>query len=56
MLFRARIEPGLALRYTREQYGGSLVLPDEAEFAADFAERFYDAVSAWLMRDGQTLF
>ena len=35
------------LRLSRHnvQYGGSLVLPDEAAFAADFAERFYTAVS-----------
>jgi uncharacterized protein (UPF0332 family) len=38
------------LRLSRHnvQYGGSLVLPDEAEFAAAFAKRFYDAVFARL--------
>jgi uncharacterized protein (UPF0332 family) len=38
------------LRLSRHnvQYGGSLVLPDEAEFAAEFAQRFYTAVSARL--------
>ena len=38
------------LRLSRHnvQYGGSLVLHEEAEFAADFAERFYAAVSARL--------
>lgn len=38
------------LRLSRHnvQYGGSLVLPDEAEFTAEFAQRFYEAVSARL--------
>lgn len=38
------------LRLSRHnvQYGGSLVLPGEAEFAAEFAKRFYDAVFARL--------
>ncbi|MEN6611351.1 MAG: HEPN domain-containing protein [Methanoregulaceae archaeon] len=38
------------LRLSRHnvQYGGSLVLPDEAAFAADFAGRFHEAVSARL--------
>lgn len=38
------------LRLSRHnvQYGGSLVLPDEAEFATEFAKRFYDEVLARL--------
>ena len=38
------------LRLSRHnvQYGGSLVLPEEAEYAADFAERFSAAVTARL--------
>lgn len=43
------------LRLSRHnvQYGNSLVLPDEATFAADFAERIHAAVSARLEKSGK---